>query len=182
MDAVAAEAGTTKQTVYRYFGSKERLFVSVLEKLVVDRLHPDLLRSVPAESRPSEDLEGTLLRIAYQILDHVLDPTYLELVRILIAEAREFPQLVALYRAAAIEPVAAALAGLIGATPAEDHLPPGRVPAALRLYIAPLINYELEAMLDDPATVHERARSELPALVKLVVAAIKPGSTGSARA
>lgn len=176
MDAVAAEAGTTKQTVYRYFGSKERLFVAVLEDLVVDRLHPDLLRAVPAEARPEDDLEGTLLTIAHKILDHVLDPTYIELVRILVAEAREFPRLAAMYRTAAIEPVAAALADLIGESPPEDVGRPGSVPAALRLYIAPIITYELEAMLDDPAAVHERARSELPALVKLVVTAVRaPG-------
>jgi AcrR family transcriptional regulator len=179
MDAVAAEAGTTKQTVYRYFGSKERLFAAVLENLVVDRLRPDLLRTVPADARPDADLEGTLLRIAYKILDHVLDPTYIELVRILVAEAREFPELAELYRATAIEPMAAALAELIGAAFPEDAGRPGAVPAALRLYIAPIINYELEAMLDDPATVHKRARAELPALVKLVVTAIRPDSASN---
>jgi AcrR family transcriptional regulator len=181
MDAVAAKAGTTKQTVYRYFGSKERLFVAVLENLVVDRLEPDLLRTVPADAQPEDDLESTLLRIAYKILDHVLDPTYIELVRILVAEAREFPQLAAMYRATAIEPMAAALADLIGATLPGNAGRHSVVPAALRLYIAPIINYELEAMLDDPATVHKRARTELPALVKLVVTAIRPDPASNAR-
>lgn len=173
MDAVAAQAGTTKQTVYRYFGSKERLFVAVLESMVVNHLHPDILSTAPADAQSADELQDTLLRVAHEILDHVLDPTYIELVRILVAEARGFPELAELYRTTAIEPMAAALARLIGATRPEGADRPSSVPAALRLYIAPIINYELEAMLGDPATVHERARNELPAIVKLVVTAIK---------
>lgn len=170
MDAVAAEAGTTKQTVYRYFGSKERLFVAVLESLVVERLHPGIVSTAPAGGGSSADeFEATLLRVANDILDHVLDPTYIALVRTLVAEAREFPGLAELYRTTAIEPMATALADLIGPTARSG----AGAPAALRLYIAPIITYELEAMLGDPATVHARARDELPALVKLVVAAIK---------
>jgi AcrR family transcriptional regulator len=172
MDAVAAQAGTTKQTVYRYFGSKERLFVAVLESLVFDRVFPGVVSTHAAEGWTTDELEDILLRVATEILDHVLDPTYIELVRILIAEAREFPELAEQYRTAAIEPIATALADLIGSSmPGTGD--PTSVQAALRLFIAPIITYELDAMLSDPATVHERARAELPALVKLVVIAIK---------
>jgi AcrR family transcriptional regulator len=172
MDAVAAQAGTTKQTVYRYFGSKERLFVAVLESLVFDRVFPGVVSTHAAEGWTTDELEDILLRVATEILDHVLDPTYIELVRILIAEAREFPQLAEQYRTAAIEPMATALADLIGSSMPEAS-DPTSVQAALRLFVAPIITYELDAMLSDPATVHERARAELPALVKLVVTAIK---------
>jgi TetR/AcrR family transcriptional repressor of mexJK operon len=36
MDAVASQAGVTKQTVYRYYPSKEDLFTAVLEKIRAD--------------------------------------------------------------------------------------------------------------------------------------------------
>lgn len=172
MDAVAAEAGTTKQTVYRYFGSKEQLFVAVLKSLVVERLQPDIRGTLPTEPQPDGALEDTLLDVANRILDHVLDPTYIELVRILIAEAREFPELAELFRTTAIEPMARALTELIAVTAPNDPDRPNTTPAGLRLFVAPILNYELEAMLGDPASVHTRARSELPALVKLVTTAI----------
>ncbi|MPZ89595.1 MAG: TetR family transcriptional regulator [Nitriliruptorales bacterium] len=173
MDTVAAEARVTKQTVYRHFGSKEQLFVAVLKSLVVERLHPDLLEAVPAGAQSGAELEDTLLTVANNILDHVLEPTYINLVRILVAEAREFPELAELFRTTAIQPMAAALTNLLGTPLNEDADHPGTVPAALRLFIAPLINYEVEAMLGDPTTVHKRARAELPAVVKLVATAIK---------
>jgi TetR/AcrR family transcriptional repressor of mexJK operon len=173
MDAVAAEAGTTKQTVYRYFGSKEGLFVAVLRSLVVERLQPDISGAVPAEAPSDDELEATLLTIAGRILDHVLDPTYIELVRILVTEAREFPELAELFRTTAIEPMATALTELIGVTALQGVGRSTSVPAALRLFIAPIINYELEALLGDPASAHRQARAELPAVVKLVTTAIR---------
>jgi TetR/AcrR family transcriptional repressor of mexJK operon len=172
MDAVAAEAGTTKQTVYRYFGSKERLFVAVLESLVVERLRPDILSAVAGRARPDDELEDTLLTVANKILDRVLEPTYLELVRTLVAEARQFPELAVLFRTTVIEPMAAALTELIGTTQPEHAGSATPIQAELRLFIAPIINYELEAILGDPASVHKQARAELPTVVKLVAAAI----------
>lgn len=172
MDAVAAEAKTTKQTVYRYFGSKERLFVSVLQSLVVERLQPDILAAIPKDAPPADQLENILLTITNKILDRVLDPVYLELVRTLIAEARQFPELAELFRATTIEPMAAALTELIGSPTTERDSNAASAQAALRLLVSPLINYELEAMLGDPHSVQEQARAELPAVVRLVVAAI----------
>ena len=40
MDAVANHAGVTKQTVYRYYSSKEELFTAVMEKIRADEPPP----------------------------------------------------------------------------------------------------------------------------------------------
>jgi TetR/AcrR family transcriptional repressor of mexJK operon len=40
MDAVASKAGVTKQTVYRYYPSKEELFTTVMEKIRADEPPP----------------------------------------------------------------------------------------------------------------------------------------------
>lgn len=171
MDAVAAEAGVTKQTVYRYFGSKEQLFVAVLKGLVVEHVHPGIAEA-PSAPLSGGELEQALLAVANRILDRVLDPVYIDLVRILIAEARDFPELTELFRSTAIAPMASALTGLLGVAPPEHGHQAETVPPALRLFVAPLINYELEAMLGDPASVRERARAELPGVVALVAAAV----------
>ncbi|MDH5359903.1 MAG: TetR/AcrR family transcriptional regulator, partial [Gammaproteobacteria bacterium] len=40
MENVASEAGVTKQTVYRYFPSKETLFVAVMERIRAEESQP----------------------------------------------------------------------------------------------------------------------------------------------
>lgn len=40
MDTVASSAGVTKQTVYRYYPSKEKLFTAVMEKIRADEPSP----------------------------------------------------------------------------------------------------------------------------------------------
>ncbi|WP_052745734.1 TetR/AcrR family transcriptional regulator [Allosalinactinospora lopnorensis] len=172
MDAVAAEAGVTKQTVYRYFGSKEQLFVAVLRSLVVERLQPDIAAAAHQATRSGEELEDTLLAVASRILDRVLDPVYLDLIRVLIAEGRQYPELVDLFRTAAVGPMAAALSEVLGVRPPEHSSGAEAVPPALRLFIAPILAYEVEGMLGNPSEVRARARAELPGLVRLLAAAI----------
>lgn len=54
MDAIAAEAGVSKVTVYNHFGSKEALFTAVVAGALDEPLHgdadgPDLSRLADAE-------------------------------------------------------------------------------------------------------------------------------------
>src|SRR6266511_2763357 len=112
MDAIAAEANVTKQTIYRYYGSKERLFVEVLGGMAAGA-RTDVLEVTPSAPVTRDQLEKILLTTAQRILYRILDPKYLDLVRILIAEARDFPELARMFRAAAIEGVADALAELL---------------------------------------------------------------------
>ncbi|WP_207486100.1 TetR/AcrR family transcriptional regulator [Arenibaculum pallidiluteum] len=88
MDAVAAEAGVSKQTVYNHFGSKEALFAAIVEDLSAS-LHGAL--EDPA--RLIADPRGELLAFAIRYLETVLAPESLALHRMLIAEAPRFPVL-----------------------------------------------------------------------------------------
>jgi len=92
MDEVAAVAGVSKQTVYKHFGSKEQLFLAVIQEAINGVL--DEFFSVLATSFPdSEDLEGDLLRLGRILLTRVLDTELMALRRLVIAEVRRFPQL-----------------------------------------------------------------------------------------
>jgi TetR/AcrR family transcriptional repressor of mexJK operon len=92
MDEVAAVAGVSKQTVYKHFGSKEQLFLAVIQEAINGVL--DEFFSVLATSFPdSEDLQGDLLRLGRILLTRVLDPELMAVRRLVIAEVGRFPQL-----------------------------------------------------------------------------------------
>ena len=91
MDAIAAAAGVSKQTVYQHFGDKQRLFRELVEAVVQAASDPvyDEVRKLA----DSGHLEADLRDLARRLLTLVLQPTMLRLRRLVIAEARQFPEL-----------------------------------------------------------------------------------------
>lgn len=87
MDAVAAEAGVSKMTVYRHYGSKEALFAGVIAALC-ERIVDDDLQLV--FNRPPEQ---ALRLFARKMIEIVFDQDTIELHRIVVAESRRFPKL-----------------------------------------------------------------------------------------
>jgi len=85
MEAIAAAAGTTKQTVYARFGSKEALFVEVSNGLLKERFAP--------VSAGSGSLREALVQVADQMLAAMLDPRLVRMHCIITAEAERFPEL-----------------------------------------------------------------------------------------
>jgi AcrR family transcriptional regulator len=91
MDAVAAAAGVSKQTVYQHFGDKQRLFRELIEATVQEASDPvyDEVRRLADSGR----LENDLRDLARRLLTLVMQPRMLRLRRLVIAEARRFPEL-----------------------------------------------------------------------------------------
>ena len=87
MDAVAAQAGVSKMTVYRHYGSKEALFAGVIGALCERIVDDDLLAVF---ERPPEK---ALRLFARKMIDIVFDRDTIELHRIVVAESRRFPKL-----------------------------------------------------------------------------------------
>ncbi len=91
MDAVAAAAGVSKQTVYQHFGDKQRLFRELIAATVQaasDPIYDEVRRLADSGS-----LEHDLRDLARRLLTLVLQPTMMRLRRLVIAEARPFPDL-----------------------------------------------------------------------------------------
>lgn len=88
MDAVAREAGVSKQTIYHHFGSKDALFGAIIGHLV-DRLLAPL---APSELAPG-DMTIVLTALGRQFLALALSPAGLALHRVVVAEAPRFPEL-----------------------------------------------------------------------------------------
>ncbi len=95
MDAIAAEAGVSKQTVYSHFGAKEALFEAIIE----DKCD-ELLTPVFEAFRPGHDHAKALDEVARRFLSAILAPPNTALFRVIIAESVRFPELAnAFYRA-----------------------------------------------------------------------------------
>lgn len=91
MDAVATAAGVSKQTVYQHFGDKQRLFRELIAGTVQtasDPVHEEVRRLAD-----SGHLEHDLRDLARRLLTLVMQPTMMRLRRLVIAEARRFPEL-----------------------------------------------------------------------------------------
>jgi TetR/AcrR family transcriptional regulator, mexJK operon transcriptional repressor len=91
MDEVAALAGVSKQTIYKAFSDKERLFSEIVVSAVTaaaDPVHAEVL-----ELEDTGDIEADLRAFARRLLARVMQPQILLLRRLVIGEAGRFPEL-----------------------------------------------------------------------------------------
>src|SRR6266487_4702232 len=99
-DAILAEAGiSSKETLYRHYASKEELFVDVLGNLTLSQ--PRISSKLSALPAPHDlpSLRQALATVAREIFSIMIQPEYLALLRVIIAETPRFPQLGPLFRA-----------------------------------------------------------------------------------
>jgi AcrR family transcriptional regulator len=91
MDAVAAEAGVTKPTLYSYFPSKDALFQAMMLG------KRDLMLDV--FEHPTGNMVADLHGFAWAYADTVMRPDMLSLARLIIGEVGRFPEIGRAYQA-----------------------------------------------------------------------------------
>jgi TetR/AcrR family transcriptional repressor of mexJK operon len=91
MDEVAALAAVSKQTVYKHFSDKRRLFEAIITGDIgaTESRTYDMLISLSATDNLAHDLR----QFARKHIDEVTQPHLIQLRRIIIAEADRFPEL-----------------------------------------------------------------------------------------
>ena len=91
MDEIAALAAVSKQTVYKHFADKERLFVAIVTATVDEASDP--VHEEVQHLEDSGDVEADLRDLGRRQLAKVMQPRLLQLRRLVIGEASRFPEL-----------------------------------------------------------------------------------------
>lgn len=97
-DAIAAAASTSKETLYRYYAKKEDLFVDVLRSLTIERFFWVQMMERSTEPKNIQELRVLLRSTAQGLLETIMQPEYLAILRLIMAELPRFPELGALFR------------------------------------------------------------------------------------
>jgi len=88
MDHIAGAAEVTKQTVYRYFPSKEGLFKATLEEMGAES-HADFL-----DHLDHANVRQAMIRFAEGFIQAHLSPDHIATYRLLVSEGAKSPQMV----------------------------------------------------------------------------------------
>ena len=100
---VAERAGVAKGTVYLHFADKQALFAGVISDVLDSRV----AALAGAEPHREESLRDFLSRVITPLLGAVEGSPWLGLIRLVMIEGRESPEVAAIYRQRVLDPVAA---------------------------------------------------------------------------
>ena len=143
-DAIASEAGVSKQTLYAYYPSKEDLLFDVLRRMVEERARGRLLEALAGDSpREREELRRTLDSVAHGLISALMDASYVALVRVVIAETPRLPHLGRLFRSAVPERVLGGVGALLQRSHREGAIGKVDTELAARAFVGPLLTYVL---------------------------------------
>ncbi len=133
-DDIAERAGLSKGTLYVYFKSKEDLFKALIENLTTPKLA--MLEQIVDEST---SIELSLNRFAQLIPLIVRHSDMPRLMKILIGESQQFPDIVRLYRTNVLERVLALLARMLATADKRGEIRVSDPDIAARLLVTPVL-------------------------------------------
>lgn len=138
MDAVTAEAGVSKQTLYAYFPTKLDLLTSTIaDELARLTLEP------PENVRLTglADLRELMIGFSVALTDRLMTPDTISLLRLLLAEAFRVPELRQLVRDALPGQLLARTERLLAQAEAAGLISVRELNLSARMFIGPLMSY-----------------------------------------
>ncbi len=173
-EAIRLTAGVSKETLYRYYATKEELFADVLRRLTLEHLPKPLqLDETLAHGADRKQLQKILQMLAQEIIGLMMQPDYLALLRVVIAESVRFPHLGEVFRKTVPEQAIVRFAQFLKhlrekglATKFDDE-------AAARMLLGSLLTYTLmDGVLSSDGKPHPPAPKRIAAIADLFVRAI----------
>lgn len=161
VEDIAREAGVAKRTIYNVFDDKEALFRETIEQAVesAERFSSGLA----AETGRMQEASRDVPRIARRLALAVLRGPVLPLRRLLISEARRFPDLALDYRRRAPEAVLRALSTALDKLADAGQLRLDSADMAAEHFAFLIMGADMDRGMFQPATVSEtrvRERAE----------------------
>lgn len=173
-DAIAAEAGVSKRTLYAYYSSKEELFADVLRGLTVENPQTRVLESVRSvEPHSPEELREALSMLARKFVATTMEADYLALLRTIIADSHRFPQIGEIFRSTVPEQGLREGGAMLRRAQENGVVVEGDPEVMMRMLIGPLLTYALIGGLfrpEDPPQMPEPEKIE--EMVDLYIKAI----------
>ena len=137
MDAVTAEAGVSKQTLYAYFPSKTELLLEILTDARHALPAPEWLR--PPETRA--ELRAALIGFGERLMDIMFDAEMIAVLRLLLGEAVHLPAM----RQSFLDALPLQLLGrarvILDGAAANGLIEFGQPDASVRMLVGPLMSY-----------------------------------------
>ena len=168
MSEIAERARVSKGTIYLYFESKEAVFRALIREMLVPRLN-EAAEIVRTHDGPAAPLLAQILRVLGHFIstsDRVVIP------KMVIAEARNFPDLARIYREELVERGIKLFGSIIAAGIASGEFRDIPVEHAVRLCVAPLL---LCAIWRTTFAQLDAAPYDYPALVEAHIATLLRG-------
>jgi len=134
LEDVATIAGVSKGTVYLYFESKEQLFEAVVREAIA----PNIDRA-EALVDTFEGPTAELLRALFEFMAGVLETPLTGVMKLLVAESGNFPQLARLYADLVLRRAFGLLRRILERGVARGELRPLDLDTAVPLVIAPVL-------------------------------------------
>jgi AcrR family transcriptional regulator len=157
LDDVARLAGVAKGSIYLYFDTKEELFRAVVRSAVVPQVQ--VVRGI------AEAFEGTLADLLPRLLSGAAllmgRADVFAVVRMVIGESRNFPDLAKIWHDEVVAPVFAAFSGVIARAQAKGEVREGDARLYTFSVMGPLFTATLFRDVFSPAS------NDLPDLARL---------------
>ena len=171
-DAIASEAGVSKQTLYVYYASKEELLADVLRHLIHQDSQTQLSVMEEVLETPDE-VRRALSFLARRLIADLMQPDYLALARVVIAETPRLPQLGSLFRSVVPERVLANVSAIIESTQQGGVIEDVDREAASRMFAGALLTYViLDGLLVGDGPPRPPAPGRIEEVVNLFVKTI----------
>ncbi|MBA3021933.1 TetR/AcrR family transcriptional regulator [Propionicimonas sp.] len=172
MDAVTAEAGVSKQTLYSYFPTKTDLLIEVINT-TVSKLA--LTPPQAAQLHTREDLRNALIGFSAALTQALMRPEGIALVRLVLGEAFRVPELRRAFRDALPGQVLGRTVALLRQASEAGLIDATDLDLASRMFVGPVMTYvALDGFLSvDPDQPPERAKLERLTDAFLATVAVK---------